>query len=128
MIPGIVVAVMRPDLSMTLIESDRRKAGFLVHVSGLLELENVSVVARRAEELAADPLHNGMYDAVLSRAAAPPGTLFALAAPLLAPGGALWALVSAADAGTATPPPDPEFRLDRPSPGILVLRRSPGDG
>ena len=91
-IPGIVVAVLRPDVAVTLVESDRRKAGFLVHVSGLLDLANVTVAAARAEELGADAAHHHAYDAVLSRAAAPPPLLWRLAAPLLRPGGVLWAL------------------------------------
>jgi 16S rRNA (guanine527-N7)-methyltransferase len=100
-IPGVVVAIVRRDLPITLIEADRRKAGFLVHVCGLLELDNVTVAARRAEEMAAEPAHRGMYDAVLSRAAAPPRQLSALAMPLLRPGGVLWALVSDSDAEAA---------------------------
>lgn len=100
-IPGVVVAIVRPDVAVTLIEADRRKAGFLVHVCGLLELDNVTVAARRAEEMAADPAHREMYDTVLSRAAAPPLQLCALAMPLLRPGGTLWALVSDNDAEAA---------------------------
>ncbi len=100
-VPGVIVAIVRPDLAVTLIESDRRKAGFLVHVCGLLGLGNVSVAARRAEEMAADPAHRDAYDVVLSRAAAPPLQLCALAIPLLRPGGTLWALVSDADADAA---------------------------
>ena len=97
-IPGVIVAILRPDVSITLIEADRRKAGFLVYVCGLLELGNVTVAARRAEEMAADPAHREAYDLVLSRAAAPPLQLCALALPLLRPGGTLWALVSDAAA------------------------------
>lgn len=128
-IPGLVVAVVRPDVSMTLIESDRRKAGFLVHVCGLLELRNVSVAARRAEELATDPAHRAAYDAVLSRAAAPPPLLWALTMPLLRSGGALWALVAAADASAAVGAlaVDRAVRAEQPSPGILAVHRVGAD-
>ena len=124
-IPGVVVAVVRPDLSMTLIESDRRKAGFLVHVCGLLELGNVTVAARRAEEMGADVAHRGWYDAVLSRAAAPQPSLFTLSMPLLRPGGALWALVAPADATSALTAlaGDPSVRARSPSPGILAVEK-----
>jgi 16S rRNA (guanine527-N7)-methyltransferase len=100
-IPGVVVAIVRPDVTVTLIEADRRKAGFLVHVCGLLELDNATVAPRRAEDMAADPAEAGTFDAVLSRAAAPPLQLCALALPLLRPGGTLWALVSDSDAEAA---------------------------
>jgi len=128
-IPGVVVAVLRPDVSMTLVESDRRKAGFLVHVCGLLELANVSVAARRAEELGADPVHHEAYDVVLSRAAAPPPLLWRLSAPLLRPGGTLWALVSDADAQSTVAALDRVTGVKAWSPavGILAVRReAPG--
>ncbi len=85
---------MRPDLAVTLVEADRRKAGFLVHVAGLLDLDNVTVAARRAEEMGRDPEHRAAYDAVVSRAAAPPPLLVELATPLLRAGASLWALVA----------------------------------
>ena len=124
-IPGVVVAVARPDLRVTLVESDRRKAGFLVHVCGLLSLVNVTVAARRAEQLSADPHERESYDAVLSRAAAPPRLLCALSMPLLRAGGALWALVSPAD-GTAAVTAlagDPAVRAESISPGILAVHK-----
>ncbi len=129
-IPGLVVAVVRPDLSMTLIESDRRKAGFLVHVCGLLEIANVIVAARRAEEMGADPAQRESYDAVLSRAAAPPPLLCTLSMPLLRVGGALWALVAPADASSVTTAlaGDPAVRAERPSPGILAVHKLSSGG
>jgi 16S rRNA (guanine527-N7)-methyltransferase len=124
-IPGVVVAIVRPDMSMTLIESDRRKAGFLVHVCGLLELANVNVAARRAEEMGTDPSHRESYDAVLSRAAAPPLSLCSLSMPLLRDGGTLWALVAPADgaAAVAALAADPTLRARRPAPGILAVQK-----
>jgi 16S rRNA (guanine(527)-N(7))-methyltransferase RsmG len=128
-IPGVIVAVLRPDVSITLVESDRRKAGFLVHVCGLLELANVSVMARRAEELGADPLHHQAYDVVVSRAAAPPPLLWRLSAPLLRQGGTLWALVSDADARSTIAALDgvTGVRSWSPAAGVLAVRReAPG--
>ena len=124
-VPGVIVAIMRPDVAVTLVESDRRKAGFLVHLSGLLELANVTVAARRAEEMGSDPAHRGSYDAVLSRAAAPPPLLWALSMPLLTPGGALWALVAPADGARALAAlaGEPSVRAERPTPGILAVHK-----
>ncbi len=127
-IPGIVVAIMRPDVPMTLVEADRRKAGFLVHVCGLLGLGNVTVAARRAEELGLDPAHHEAYDAVLSRAAAPPLPLVTLAWPLLRPGGVLCALVApaAAEAAATVLSDDVAVRVERPLPGILRVQKLRG--
>jgi len=124
-IPGVVVAILRPDVSLTLIEADRRKAGFLVHVCGLLGLDNVTVAPRRAEEMAADPIHRERYDAVLSRAAAPPLRLCSLALPLLRPGGVLWALVSDEDAQAAVVAlaGDESMTASHEDPGILAVRK-----
>jgi 16S rRNA (guanine527-N7)-methyltransferase len=121
-IPGVVLAVMRPDVDVTLIESDQRKAGFLVHVAGLLDLGNVSVAARRAEALGRDLEHRERYDGVVSRAAAPVARLVDMAMPLLRPGASLWALVSdapaAARAATAA-----GASATAPTAGILAVAR-----
>jgi 16S rRNA (guanine527-N7)-methyltransferase len=120
--PGITIAIVRPDVSMTLVESDRRKAGFLTHVAGLLGLHNVIVAARRAEEMAGDGDHRAAYDVAVSRAAAPPRPLVELALPLLRDRGMLWALVSeaevAADGLRAR-----GLRATAPAPGILLVEK-----
>ena len=58
--PGFVVAVARPDCSVTLIESHQRKAVFLREASRAVS--NLRVLARRAEEVAET------FDCVISRA------------------------------------------------------------
>jgi 16S rRNA (guanine527-N7)-methyltransferase len=123
-IPGLVVAVMRPDLAVTLVEADRRKAGFLVHVAGLLDLDNVTIAARRAEEMGRDPEHRARYDAVVSRAAAPPPLLVELAMPLMRAGASLWALVSDAPAAAAGLTGD-EVGAAAVEPGILRVEKLP---
>lgn len=122
-VPGVVAAVLRPQLAVTLVEADRRKAGFLVHVAGLLDLGNVLVVDRRAEAMARDAAHAGRYDAALSRAAAPPPQLAQLAIPLLRPAGRLWALVADA-AAAAREAGAGGCRAWAAGPGILVVERA----
>lgn len=92
-VPGMVIALLRPDMRLTLIESDRRKAGFLTHAAGVCGCANVTVVAERAEVTGHDPAHRGAYDLVVSRATAPSPVLVELALPLLRTGGRLAALV-----------------------------------
>lgn len=129
-VPGVVIAVMRPDLAVTLVEADRRKAGFLVHIAGLLELGNVTVAARRAEEMGGDPAHREGYDAVVSRAAAPPPLLVRLSLPLLRPGGTLWALVANAQGAACDVGGDGTVGASRAvAPGILAVeKRGPDAG
>ena len=58
--PGFPVAVLRPDCSVTLIESHQRKAVFLREASR--SLPNVRVLAKRAEDV------NEQFDWAISRA------------------------------------------------------------
>jgi 16S rRNA (guanine527-N7)-methyltransferase len=100
-VPGVVIAILRPDLSMTLLDADRRKSGFLIHVAGLLGLQSVHVVADRAEDAGHRDGMRETFDLAISRATAPPPVLCELALPLLRTGGGLCALV--ADAPAALP-------------------------
>jgi 16S rRNA (guanine527-N7)-methyltransferase len=97
-VPGIVIAILRPDLQMTLLDADRRKSGFLIHVAGLLRLASVHVVAERAEDAGRRDDMRASFDLAISRATAPPPVLCELALPLLQVGGSLCALVTDAPA------------------------------
>jgi 16S rRNA (guanine527-N7)-methyltransferase len=87
-LPGVVLAIIRPDLTVTLVEPMQRRCDFLAEVSAELELVNISVRRARAEELTD---HLGV-DVVTARAVAPLERLAAWTLPLLAPGGRLLAL------------------------------------
>lgn len=87
-IPGILLAIARPDLHVTLIESIQKKAAFLSAVSNALGLSRVNVTAERAEKLANGPLR-GTFDIVTARAVARLSELVPITAPLVKPGGRL---------------------------------------
>jgi 16S rRNA (guanine527-N7)-methyltransferase len=73
--PGLVVAALRPDLEITLIESDARKAAFLGEAARRMGLEKPpKIVIGRIEAVAAAPA-----DVVTARALAPLGQLLAWA-------------------------------------------------
>ncbi|WP_407641297.1 16S rRNA (guanine(527)-N(7))-methyltransferase RsmG [Actinomyces bovis] len=84
--PGIVVALLRPDLEVTLIETMERRTQWLQDVVEELDLDNVTIRRARAEEV------KDRYDAVTARAVANLSKLVRLTAPLLRQGGALLAL------------------------------------
>src|SRR5256884_3250022 len=67
--PGLPLKIARPDLEVTLVEADRRKAAFLVHAAASLDLD-VRVVPERAETAAHGPLRES-FDLVTCRALAP---------------------------------------------------------
>lgn len=88
-LPGIPLAIVRPELEVLLVERDRAKAGFLLRALGLLGLARVGVAALDARELARRPDFRPAQ-VLVSRAAVPPERLLPLAARLLAaPGEAL---------------------------------------
>jgi len=87
-LPGIVLAVSRPDLTVTLLEPLARRAQFLSEVVDDLGLDTVSVVRGRAEDQAT----RVSGDVVAARALAPLDRLARWCLPLAAPGGQVLAL------------------------------------
>lgn len=85
-IPGLPLAIARPDLQVTLVEATKKKASFLSAVSAAMELTNVTVRAERAEELDRGELR-GAFDVVTARAVARLITLAPLTLPFARPGG-----------------------------------------
>ena len=88
-LPGIVLAIARPDLRITLVEPMQRRIAFLDEVRGDLALAGVETRRARADELATVKLG---ADIVTARAVAPVDRLATLAAPLLRAGGRLLAV------------------------------------
>lgn len=66
-IPGMVIAIERPEAKVTLVESRRRKAEWLEATAAALGLDNVQVIAQRAEDARVAP----PPDVVTARAVAP---------------------------------------------------------
>lgn len=138
-LPGIVVAILRPDVLVTLIEPLLRRSTFLAEAVEALGLENVTVRRDRAED-AADLA--GTFDVVLARAVAPLERLAGWTIPLLRPGGRLLALkgesaaeelatggsalralgVTAASVRQVGPPDDPTTLIEAHSGPALARR------
>lgn len=125
--PGLPLKIARPQLQLTLVEADRKKAGFLQHTAGLLHLEGVEVVVERIEAYAQRKGNRDAFDVATARALGPPAVVLEYALPFLRVGGVLLAPVGAvapaALAGVAALLGGgmPE-RLAAPTPGRHVLR------
>jgi 16S rRNA (guanine527-N7)-methyltransferase len=92
-LPGLVLAVARPDLSVTLVEAKERATAYLVEVVRALDLDRqVAVVRCRAEDCAG---RLPPADVVAARALAPLDRLAAWCLPLVAVGGRVLALKGA---------------------------------
>ncbi|HEX6977720.1 MAG TPA: 16S rRNA (guanine(527)-N(7))-methyltransferase RsmG [Alphaproteobacteria bacterium] len=126
--PGLVLAILagavRPGLAVHLVESDARKAAFLIEA--VRETGAAAKVHTARVEAMAGRLPPA--DVVTARALAPLGTLLALAHPLMAPGGMCLLLKGArAEAEIEAARLDWRFRLDRrtsrsdPDGAVLIV-------
>lgn len=86
-LPGIPMAIARPDVNFTLIEPMERRANWLLEQVEELELDNVQVLRARAEEV---PAH--AFDVVTARAVSALPKLLRITVPLLRSGGRVLAL------------------------------------
>jgi len=87
-LPGLVLAIQRPDVTVILVEALLRRATFLTEAVEALGLPNVSVRRARGEELG----RKVEVDVVAARAVAPLDRLIGWSLPLLCSGGRLLAV------------------------------------
>ena len=85
--PGIPLRIMAPNLKLTLMDGTGKKIQFLQHLVQKLDLNRVSVVQGRAEELGHNTSYRGQFDLVTARAVAPLNTLVEYLLPLARRGG-----------------------------------------
>ncbi|MGP0017093.1 MAG: 16S rRNA (guanine(527)-N(7))-methyltransferase RsmG [Candidatus Sulfotelmatobacter sp.] len=123
--PGLPIKLWAPHLSLTLVESNHKKAAFLREVTRALTLTDVNIQNTRAEALA--PMS---YDVVTLRAVERFEAILTTAATLVAPTGRLALLISAAQQSSArsTLPPfiwsDP-IPIPQSRSRILLIARRP---
>lgn len=94
--PGLVLASCFPDARFTLVEPQKRRAGFLELQVHQLGLQNAEVLAMRATEL------DRLFDVATARALAEPLIALEALKSLISPGGSLMLAVG----DTAVAPPD----------------------
>ncbi len=82
-LPGLVLAIARPDVHWTLIEPMERRVTWLTEQVDALGLENVEILRARAEDVG----RPGAFDVVTARAVSALRTLLPLTAPLVRDGG-----------------------------------------
>ena len=106
-LPGLVLALARPEWRFTLLDSNSKKTGFVQQAAIELGLQNVQVCCVRVEDWRAEPL----FDGIISRAFARAGEFAALTQHLLAPQGR-WAAMKG----------EPEDELAQLPSGVEVER------
>ncbi len=80
-LPGLVIALMRPSVEVTLVDAVAKKVQFMQHVIRTLQLSNARAIHSRIEDM------HGHYPQITSRAFASLSDFVSLTRPLLSPGG-----------------------------------------
>lgn len=116
-LPGIVLAIARPDVRVTMVEPLLRRTTFLEEVVEELGLTNAEVVRGRADQLHGER----RFGIVTSRAVAPLDRLLEWSMPLVEPAGALVAMKGSSAAEEVEAAGPTLRRLGAASPEVLVL-------
>ena len=93
--PTLPLAILRPDLKITAVDSTDKRMRYVNQTAELLGLHGVSVLTARAEEMGKDENYRESFDFVTARAVAPLNILCELCLPLVAVGGTFCALKAA---------------------------------
>ncbi len=86
-LPGLPIKLVRPDVSLALLEATRKKCDFLRAVSADLHLTDVQVINARAEEAGRMEEHREQYDIAMARAVADLPVLIEYLLPFVKIGG-----------------------------------------
>lgn len=85
--PGLVVAILRPDLAVTLLDPLEKRLNFIQSVIDVLGLANISLLHARGEDAGRDPALREQFDVTTARAVADLTVLGELCLPLTKVGG-----------------------------------------
>ena len=93
-LPGIPLKIMRPDLEITLVDSLNKRINFLNNVINILNLDKITTIHTRAQELPQNNVSCETFDYVTARAVAPLNVLCELCLPFVKVNGEFIALKS----------------------------------
>ncbi len=123
--PGVPIKIIRPQVSLTLLDSRRKRTLFLKKLVSLLALRSVSVICERAETLHCQEQYLGRFDLATARSVAPLSQLLPLALPFLKKGGKLIVYKGPDESpdrlNVDTPVSLTEIPVQFPKPRILVI-------
>ncbi|DBA96341.1 TPA: hypothetical protein ACH3X3_002516 [Trebouxia sp. C0006] len=86
-LPGVILAIARPDWQVTLLDSLRKRCIFVEKAIKEVGVQNTNVVWARAEEAGQSQQHREVYDIAVARAVAKMRVLAELCLPFVKPGG-----------------------------------------
>ncbi len=82
-LPGIPLAIARPDIAVTCLDATGKKVRFIETAARELGLQNVAAMHDRAETIGQNPQHRARYDLAVARAIGPMNVLLELLLPLV---------------------------------------------
>ena len=85
--PSLPLAILRPDLQITAIDSTTKRINYVNETASLLELDNITAVSMRAEDGGQDPKYRERFDVCTARAVAQMRVLSELCLPYVKVGG-----------------------------------------
>jgi len=68
--PGVPLSIVSPDKKFILVESNKKKIGFLEHIQYTLELRNIEIINERIENLSGNSVYRNKIPIIISRALA----------------------------------------------------------
>jgi 16S rRNA (guanine527-N7)-methyltransferase len=90
--PGMVLKIFRPDLRITLLDSLKKRCGFLERLKAEIAVDYVDILWGRAEDLARENLYREQFDFATARAVSSLPVLLEICTPFLKTGGRFLAL------------------------------------
>ena len=103
--PSLPLAIARPDLKITALDSTAKKTTYVAESARLLSLDNLKTLTGRAEELAQAPEYREKFDCTVARAVASLPILSELCLPFVKIGGKMVAMKAKLDESEATKAP-----------------------
>ena len=104
--PSLPLAIARPDLDITALDSTAKKTQYVAFAAVLLGLENLKTLTGRAEDLAQEPECREKFDVAIARAVASLPVLCELCIPFVKIGGQMVAMKAKLDESEATKAPE----------------------
>src|SRR3989339_955158 len=89
-LPGVVIASVRPDIEIVLMEPKAGRVNFLEKIKSEMKLDNISVLQMRAEDAGINDKYRGKFDFAVCRAVANLEVSSELVLPLLSIGGVFY--------------------------------------
>ena len=90
--PTLPLAILRPDLRITALDSTAKRVGYIEETAAMLGLTNITPLVGRAEEVAKDPAYRERFDCATARAVAALPVLSELCLPFVKIGGCFIAM------------------------------------